>query len=189
MAGGCTDDLACGETILPAGEKCSASVLGSGHLGTRLAVASEACHQPEVDAGGRLVAPTCTEKSTQMTTQARRTHFAFLMILIVAAFSALGFVILPTIASVDRAEEDAGSTPVEVVNDFYAWYIEYNRLSNPLSDRAYRDSDALTPDFTDRLDVLTSSDMCFDPFLCDQDVPDCATWSRAGLIRIHHRRR
>ena len=70
--------------------------------------------------------------------------------------------------------------PEVVVEDFYAWYLDYigDRASgdfrNPLVDRAYHESELLDPAFVVSVDeLLDSFDRGgYDPFLCAQDIPD-----------------
>ncbi|MFO7634218.1 MAG: DUF3828 domain-containing protein [Caldilinea sp.] len=90
----------------------------------------------------------------------------FLIILVAVAYATLAFVIFPSIAQ---------PAPDRVVHNFFTWYIEYAQQSNPLVDKAYRSSNALSPEFVARLDEFTSGQMMFDPILCAQDVPERIT--------------
>ena len=99
----------------------------------------------------------------------RKTQAGFLTILVVAAVATLAFVILPSVAGPSPATPE--QPPAQVTQDFYAWYIGYAQKANPLVDKAYRHSEALTPDFIARLDEFTAGQMMFDPILCAQDVP------------------
>jgi len=58
---------------------------------------------------------------------------------------------------------------VDVVSDFYYWYLGYP--GNVLVEGGYHDSDALTGDFIARLDDFVSQRMAYDPILCAQDLP------------------
>jgi len=77
--------------------------------------------------------------------------------------------------------------PEQVVRDFYAWYLGYSgngstgEFRNPLVDKAYRRSDALTQDFIARLDAFTAQPMMFDPILCAQDVPASVSTTAADV--------
>lgn len=105
----------------------------------------------------------------------RKTQAAILLILVVAAVATLVFVILPAVAGArySFAPQAAPATPSpeQVTQDFYAWYIGYAQTANPLVDKAYRNSQALTRDFIARLDEFTAGPMMFDPLLCAQDAP------------------
>lgn len=105
----------------------------------------------------------------------RKTQTGFLIILVVAAVATLAFVILPAVAGARYgfAPQPAPvePSPDQVTQDFYAWYIGYAQKANPLVDKAYRNSEALTRDFVARLDEFTAGPMMFDPLLCAQDVP------------------
>lgn len=109
----------------------------------------------------------------------RKTQVGFLLILVVAAIATLVFVILPVVAgarySFAPAPAAPAQSPEQVTQDFYAWYIGYAQKANPLVDKAYRNSDALTQDFVARLDEFTAQPMMFDPLLCAQDAPDTVT--------------
>lgn len=105
----------------------------------------------------------------------RKTQAAILLILVVAAVATLVFVILPAGAgarySFAPQPAPAEPSPEQVTQDFYTWYIGYAQTANPLVDKAYRNSEALTRDFVARLDEFTAGPMMFDPLLCAQDVP------------------
>jgi hypothetical protein len=104
----------------------------------------------------------------------RKTQAGILMILIVAAVATLFLVILPTTAQ---------QFPDQVVQDFYAWYIGYAETANPLVDKAYRSSEALSQDFIARMDEFTSRPMMFDPILCAQDVPASISTAKPAVAR------
>ncbi len=63
------------------------------------------------------------------------------------------------------------TTPGEVVEGFYWWYIGYP--GNPMADGAYRSSGNLTEEFVQKMDeIIASLDRGgYDPFLCAQDIP------------------
>ena len=115
----------------------------------------------------------------------RRTQVGFLMILVVAAIATLVFVILPVVAgakySFVPAPAPVEQSPDQVTQDFYAWYIDYAQTANPLVNKAYRDSDALTRDFVAWLDEFTAQPMMFDPILCAQDVPSSVATTAADV--------
>lgn len=95
-----------------------------------------------------------------------KTYIGFLIILVPAVFSAFAFVIWPAMSFNDR---QGNSQPEQVVQDFYAWYLDY--AGNPLEDRAYRNSKQLSPDFIQFLDDFIQSEMQNDLVLCAHDVP------------------
>ncbi len=105
----------------------------------------------------------------------RRTKIGLLVVLAVLAVAAFVFVILPVVAgalySFVPPTVSAAQAPEQVTQDFYTWYIGYAATANPLVDKAYRNSDALTQDFIARLDAFTAQPMMSDPILCAQDVP------------------
>ncbi len=112
----------------------------------------------------------------------RKNQIGFLIILFAAALATLAFVIGPAIyAGNQQAATPAPAAPEQVVRDFYAWYIGYAATANPLVDKAYRSSDALTQDFIARLDAFTAQPMMFDPILCAQDVPSGITTTAADV--------
>jgi hypothetical protein len=65
----------------------------------------------------------------------------------------------------------AHATPREVVESFYAWYVDYP--GNPMVEGAYRSSEYLDEAFVQKVDgIIASFDRGgYDPFLCAQDVP------------------
>ena len=95
-----------------------------------------------------------------------KNQIAFLIILIVAGFSTLAFIIWPTLYATN---EQVTSQPDQVVEDFYASYLSYD--GNPLVDHAYRSSKYLSPDMIAFLDEFTQDSMNYDPILCAQDKP------------------
>ncbi|HSL45344.1 MAG TPA: hypothetical protein VK897_18055 [Anaerolineales bacterium] len=102
----------------------------------------------------------------------RKYQIAFLMILVGAAFSTLAFVIWPTIRyrSHKTVETVTLSSPDQVVQNFYDWYISYE--GHPLVDQAYRSSEYLSPEFISYLDDFTGSgEWNYDPILCAQEIP------------------
>jgi len=102
-------------------------------------------------------------------------QIGFVLIIAAAVFATFTFVIRPFAAAqpVDR------SSPAQVVDGYYAWYLDYigepgsDDFRNPLVDRAYRDSAYLSESFVGHVDELLSTDtpMGADPFLCAQDIP------------------
>lgn len=104
----------------------------------------------------------------------RKTQLGFLGILLVAIVATLVLVILPTTAQ---------QAPDQVVQEFYTWYIAYAQTANPLVDKAYRSSEALSQDFIARMDEFTSQPMMFDPILCAQDVPVSISTAKPAVAR------
>ncbi len=118
----------------------------------------------------------------------RKNQIGFLITLFAAALATLAFVIGPAIyAGNQQAATPAPAAPEQVVRDFYAWYLGYighgstGEFRNPLVDKAYRHSDALTQDCIARLDTFTAQPMMFDPILCAQDVPASVS-ATAGTV-------
>lgn len=78
--------------------------------------------------------------------------------------------------TVAQAQEEA-SPPAVAVEQFYTWYLDFigtgEDFRNPLSERAYRDSEFLTPRFVAWVDegLETPGSLGYDPFLQAQDVP------------------
>jgi hypothetical protein len=72
-----------------------------------------------------------------------------------------------------------GGTPEGMTNAFYTWYLGYiddrapGEFNNPLTDRAYRESQFLSPDFIASVDEMLAKETLggFDPFLLAQDIP------------------
>jgi hypothetical protein len=87
----------------------------------------------------------------------------------------------------EAAAEAAG--PEGVVEQFYREYLDYigdrssGEFRNPLVDRAYRDSELLTPAFVASVDeLLASFDRGgYDPFLCAQDIPESVSVSEVTV--------
>ena len=75
-----------------------------------------------------------------------------------------------------RVEHAAPALPPEdVTRRFYAWYLRYARDHNsPAVSGAYRDSDLLTADFEQHVDLTLASFSGggYDPFLLAQDLPE-----------------
>ena len=99
-------------------------------------------------------------------------------------FMLLLLVVVGCSSIVSAASDLTGSnadaeTPQEVVENFYTWLLDYigNRAEgefhNPMVERAYRDSNALSQSYIKELDRLMESDtpLGHDPLLCAQDVP------------------
>lgn len=104
----------------------------------------------------------------------RRTRIAIIIILAAALLSTGAYFLWPSVVTVFTAQ----STPKQVVEAYYDWYLGYisqsndGEFRNPLVDRAYRDSKLLGSSFIGHIDDLLSSDqLAADPFLCAQDIP------------------
>jgi hypothetical protein len=76
------------------------------------------------------------------------------------------------------AQADQAAAVVGKITSFYDWYLDYihsgdNGIRNPLSNRAYHDSPALTPELIAEIDAMADAEGGFhyDPFLCAQDFP------------------
>jgi len=97
------------------------------------------------------------------------------MIITAALFAVGAFILWPSMLS----NVSAQNTPQQSVASYYAWYLDSIRdprdekMGNPLIDRAYRNSNLLSPSFIGHIDeMLASSDgIPADPFLCAQDIP------------------
>ena len=102
-------------------------------------------------------------------------QIGFLIIIAAAVFATLAFVIWPY-ATKQPTDQDS---PEKVVDAYYIWYLDYigdpgsNDFRNPMGDRAYRDSEYLSPSFVGHVDEMLSADTPIpaDPFLCAQDIP------------------
>lgn len=100
--------------------------------------------------------------------------FLLLLLVVVGCSS-----IVSAASDLSGAKPDVES-PQEVVEGFYAWLLDYigNRAEgefhNPMVERAYRDSDALSQAYIKELDRLMESDtpLGHDPLLCAQDIPE-----------------
>lgn len=87
----------------------------------------------------------------------------------------------------EAAAEAAG--PEAVVEEFYSWYLDYigdrasGEFRNPLVDKAYRDSELLTPAFVTSVDELLASfdRVGYDPFLCAKDIPESVSVSEVAV--------
>ncbi len=81
--------------------------------------------------------------------------------------------------------EPAAESPDQVVEGYYRWYFDYARgTGNPLVDRAYRDSDYLTPALVEKVDGIIDSFTGggYDPFLCAQDIPGQVEADKAVVV-------
>lgn len=75
--------------------------------------------------------------------------------------------------------------PVEVVESFYDWYIDYtgydeeaDTFRNPITDGAFRERPELSPEL---IASIEAEEMRFaDPFVCAQDVPTGAEYEAVG---------
>ncbi|GAB4575315.1 MAG: hypothetical protein Kow0077_26210 [Anaerolineae bacterium] len=90
----------------------------------------------------------------------------------------LAFCALFTVVGVADMVAQDNLTPLETVDAFYTWYLDYaavdaqGHFNNPMADRAYRDSPYLTAALIADMDALMEGEgLWSDPFLCAQDVP------------------
>lgn len=104
----------------------------------------------------------------------RRTRIAIIIILAAALLSTGAYFLWPSVLTVFTAP----STPKQVVEAYYDWYLDTifksddGTFRNPLADRAYRDSKLLGSSFIGHIDDMVSSgSIMVDPFLCAQDIP------------------
>jgi len=76
--------------------------------------------------------------------------------------------------------EEGGLSPEDTLESFYQWYIDYSRtpetstFRSPLNDKAYRESEYLSPAFIQYIDTfmtLPPEQANYDPILCAQNVP------------------
>lgn len=83
----------------------------------------------------------------------------------------------------------APSTPQQVVEKYYRWYLDYigdpaaDDVRNPVVDRAYRNSKLLSTSFIAHIDAMLedSEFIPADPFLCAQDIP--ASFTVQGVFQ------
>ena len=84
------------------------------------------------------------------------------------------------LVSASSAIEKEKLSPEETVEAFYKWYIEYSgtpensTFKSPLSDKAYRESEYLSPTFIHFIDTfmtLPPEQANYDPILCAQNIP------------------
>lgn len=66
--------------------------------------------------------------------------------------------------------EEPELSPQEVTTKFYHWYIGYP--SNPLVERAYRESPYLAESFIEDVDEVLEDGVRADPILLAQDIPE-----------------
>jgi len=80
-------------------------------------------------------------------------------------------VVLGRCSPIPASSEAMSITPEKVVGSFYNWYVSYP--DNLLVDGAYRSSEYLTKEFTQKVDgIVAAFDKGgYDPFLCAQDKP------------------
>ena len=107
-----------------------------------------------------------------------KNQVAFLIILVAAASATLFFVILPPILYGANQQEKAPA-PEQVVQSFYEGYLTYE--GNPLTEKAYRSSSALSTDLIHQLDEQPTGELIADPLLCAQDVPESITISAPSI--------
>ncbi len=93
-----------------------------------------------------------------------KNQFGFLIILVLAAFTTLAFVLWPTI---NTGNQQAKAR--KVAQNFYNWYLSYE--GHPLMDFAYHASPYLSPEMMAFLDDFKRDEMVYDPLLCAQDRP------------------
>ncbi len=85
----------------------------------------------------------------------------------------------PTFSSA-KPGTPSDSTPVQIVNDFYAWYLDYARTQgNPLINKAYHTNAVLSDGFVQKVDGIVEAQAGFDPILCAQDIPEHVTVEEA----------
>jgi hypothetical protein len=73
-----------------------------------------------------------------------------------------------------------------VTDDFYGWYVDYTKTQgNPLSTRAYQDSDLLAWSLIQTTNRILEEGIAFDPFLCTQDYPDSYTTALVSSDERH----
>jgi hypothetical protein len=115
-------------------------------------------------------------------------RFAWVMIISIAILASVIMIFMTASAysgnknyqeNTDVSVEPAGE-PEEVAQAFYTWYLEYfgepgsDNFHNPISEKAYHDSQHLTPSFIGHVDEIVASFQdraAYDPFLCAQDIP------------------
>ncbi|MFW5749072.1 MAG: hypothetical protein ACOCYT_05610 [Chloroflexota bacterium] len=84
--------------------------------------------------------------------------------------------------------------PVDMVENFYSWYLDYagydetaDVFRNPIADGSYRDRAELSPAMISRIDA--EHERFADPFLCAQDIPGQATFApvdaHSVLVSLH----
>lgn len=87
-----------------------------------------------------------------------------------------------------------GTDPVEIVESFYTWYLDYTgydeateTFNNPLVDGSFRQRTELSPELIAAVDA--QQERFADPFLCAQDVPERATFAAVDeasvLVNLH----
>lgn len=74
------------------------------------------------------------------------------------------------LAAACKDQSTATVQPVQVVSDFYYWYLGYP--GSVMAEGAYHDSVALTDTLIGKMDDFVSQGARYDPFLCAQDFPD-----------------
>ena len=101
----------------------------------------------------------------------------------------IGVLISATGCNSEPASASTEVPPEAVVQSYYDWYLSYigdrfsDNFRNPLVDRAYRDSEQLSPAFVEKIDALLDSfnGAGYDPFLCAQDIPTRITVQEATV--------
>ena len=63
--------------------------------------------------------------------------------------------------------------PGKVTQNFYKWYQNYSKKSNPLIDKAYRANRYLSVNLIEKMDILLATYQSGDqdPFICEQEMP------------------
>jgi len=115
-------------------------------------------------------------------------RFAWILIIVVAVLvsaviifpSALAFSGNQKYLNEAETKVEEPDNPETTVQAFYSWYLDYfgdqaaGIFQSPLADRAYHESEYLTPSFIGHVDEILAGfegKSGYDPFLCAQDVP------------------
>jgi hypothetical protein len=84
--------------------------------------------------------------------------------------------------------EEAPLNPIEVVEAFYEWYLDYTKADsegnfrNALVEGAYRTSPYLSENFITKID---QRDQSYDPLLCAQDIPTSILTDGFFIEKLH----
>lgn len=117
--------------------------------------------------------------------------FAWILIIVAALLVSMVIIFPPTLifSGYQKYQENVETNaenqvqPDAVVQAFYDWYLTYE--GNPIVERAYQDSDLLTPSFVEHVDEVLagfSEQTNYDPFLCAQDRPE---WVMVDSVYAH----
>jgi hypothetical protein len=86
------------------------------------------------------------------------------------------------IASCSTATAQESTSPEQLVNDYYNWYLDNlgydpdtDEFQNPLQDGSYQLQGSLSTEFIDRIEEMKAEGLPADPILCAQDVPESFT--------------